>query len=95
MSAPAPVETASAGTPGSATHPARAVRPDAPDDDRFWKAGFFYVNRRDPALMVPKRFGVGWTINLGHPAGIVIGVVLLLVIAGGITLAAISPGSRH
>jgi len=95
MSVPNPVEAASAGTPGSATHPTRASRPDAPDDDRFWKAGFLYVNRQDPALLVPKRFGVGWTINLGHPAGIAIGVVLLVVIAGGITLAAISPGSRH
>jgi|GEM_PF-201675 len=95
MSVPNPIEAASAGTPGSATHPTRASRPDAPDDDRFWKAGFLYVNRQDPALLVPKRFGVGWTINLGHPAGIAIGVVLLVVIAGGITLAAISPGSRH
>ena len=39
------------------------------DDDRFWKAGFLYVNRGDPALMVAKRFGVGWTVNLGNPAG--------------------------
>ena len=39
------------------------------DDDRFWKAGFLYVNRDDPALMVAKRFGVGWTVNLGNPAG--------------------------
>jgi uncharacterized membrane protein len=39
------------------------------DDDRFWKAGFLYVTRNDPALMVAKRFGVGWTVNLGNPAG--------------------------
>jgi uncharacterized membrane protein len=39
------------------------------DDDRFWKAGFLYVNRGDPALMVAKRFGVGWTVNFGNPAG--------------------------
>jgi len=36
------------------------------DDDRFWKAGFLYVNRDDPALMVAKRWGVGWTVNLGN-----------------------------
>ncbi len=36
------------------------------DDDHFWKMGFIYYNRDDPALMVPKRFGVGCTINLGN-----------------------------
>jgi uncharacterized membrane protein len=37
------------------------------DDDRFWKAGLFYVNRDDPALLVGARFAVGWTANLGNP----------------------------
>ena len=27
-----------------------------------------------------KRFGVGWTVNLGHPGGIIAVVVLLAVI---------------
>ena len=66
---------------------------DAPDDDHYWKGGLVYVNRRDPALLVPKRFGAGWTINLGHPAGMAIGVVILLLIAGSVTLAILS-GSR-
>ena len=39
----------------------------ARDDDAFWKLGSFYVNRDDPAVVVPKRFGVGWTINLARP----------------------------
>jgi uncharacterized membrane protein len=56
-------------------------RPDAVDDDEHWKGGVFYVNRDDPALMVPRRFGLGWTVNLGHPAGIALTVGLLLVIA--------------
>jgi uncharacterized membrane protein len=60
---------------------------DAPDDDRYWKAGVFYVNGDDPALFVQRRFGVGWTLNLGHPAGVVIGVVLLVVIVGVLTFA--------
>lgn len=38
------------------------------DDDRFWKAGLFYVNRDDPALLVGARFGVGWALNYGNPA---------------------------
>jgi len=42
--------------------PARTDR----DDDRFWKAGLFYVNRDDPSVMVSNRFGVGWTFNFGN-----------------------------
>jgi uncharacterized membrane protein len=38
------------------------------DDDRFWKAGLFYVNRDDPAIVVGARFGVGWAANFGNPA---------------------------
>jgi len=56
-------------------------RPDAVDDDEHWKGGIFYVNRDDPALMVPRRFGLGWTVNLGRPAGIALTIGLLLVIA--------------
>ncbi|HLR02180.1 MAG TPA: DUF5808 domain-containing protein [Virgibacillus sp.] len=37
------------------------------DDDRYWKLGQFYVNRRDPAVFLEKRFGVGWTANFAHP----------------------------
>ena len=37
------------------------------DDDKYWKAGIFYVNKEDPSIFVEKRFGVGWTINFGHP----------------------------
>lgn len=58
----------------------------ARDDDRFWKLGSFYVNRDDPSIFVPKRFGVGWTVNLGRGAGwaLLIGIILLAV---GITVA--------
>jgi uncharacterized membrane protein len=45
---------------------ARAAGTDR-DDDRFWKAGLLYANRDDPALVVGARFGVGWTLNFGHP----------------------------
>ena len=60
-------------------------RPDAVDDDEHWKGGLFYVNRDDPALVVPRRFGLGWTVNLGRPAGIALMVALLLVIAALVT----------
>jgi uncharacterized membrane protein len=37
------------------------------DDDRYWHGGFFYSNPDDPALFVEKRYGLGWTLNFGHP----------------------------
>jgi uncharacterized membrane protein len=69
-------------------------RPDAVDDDEHWKGGLIYVNRDDPALVVPRRFGLGWTVNLGHPAGIALTILLLLVIAGGVTAVILTAHSR-
>ena len=46
-----------------ATH--AEVRPDLTPDD-CWKLGIFYYNPRDPALMVEKRFGIGYTLNFGN-----------------------------
>ena len=45
------------------------------DDDRFWKAGLFYVKRDDPSIVVGARFGVGWALNFGNP-------VAWLIVAG-------------
>lgn len=70
-------------------------RPDSPDDDRYWKAGFFYINRNDPSVFVPKRFGVGWTVNLGSIGGTAIGIILLAIIAGAIVMAIVAPGTGH
>ncbi len=55
----------------------------ARDDDRYWRAGALYINRDDPALLVPKRVGFGYTINLGHPVSWVLlaAIVALLVLA--------------
>lgn len=47
------------------------------DDDRLYRWGLFYVNRDDPAVLVPKRFGVGWTLNLARPATWLIVVAVL------------------
>jgi uncharacterized membrane protein len=48
--------------------------------DRYWKAGMFYVNRDDPAWLVEKRFGVGYTLNFGNPRSwIAVGVLLLFI----------------
>jgi uncharacterized membrane protein len=58
----------------------------ARDDDRYWIIGSIYYNPDDPALMVSKRFGIGWTINFGHPqakflvAAFVVVIVLITII---------------
>lgn len=52
------------------------------DNDEHWKAGIFYWNKDDASLILPKRFGVGWTMNWARPAA--------WVIVGGFTLASIA-----
>ncbi len=49
------------------------------DDDRYWIGGLFYNNPDDPAVFVPKRYGLGWTVNFGNPRGkfFLIGTLLL------------------
>lgn len=34
--------------------------------DACWRAGMFYVNPDDPAILVEKRFGIGYTLNFAH-----------------------------
>jgi uncharacterized membrane protein len=36
-------------------------------DDRYWTWGMLYFNRADPAFLVEKRFGIGYTFNFAHP----------------------------
>ena len=56
--------------------------PQSPDDDHLWRWGIFYENRQDPRVWVEKRNGIGLTVNIGHPGGMVsMGVVTLLVLA--------------
>ncbi|MGA9751097.1 MAG: DUF5808 domain-containing protein [Acidobacteriota bacterium] len=63
-----------------------AGRPPSRGDgtpDSCWKKGMFYVNRDDPALWVPKRFGIGYTLNFGHRgAWVILGILLAIALAG-------------
>jgi uncharacterized membrane protein len=47
--------------------PERTTGPEA--DPANWKWGFLYVAPDDPALFVEKRWGGGFTLNFGLPAG--------------------------
>jgi uncharacterized membrane protein len=58
----------------------------ARDDDRYWKGGIFYFNPEDPSIFVEKRFGIGWTINFGHPVGMIFTVVVLVIVVGSLAL---------
>lgn len=83
--------SATTGQSGSRVKAGRAAESGAVrrDDDRHWKMGAFYVNRDDPALFVEKRFGVGFTINFGRPAAVVVTLGLILFIAAVTVIAAL------
>jgi len=55
----------------------RALAQAAPS--RHYRWGVFYVNADDPRLWVPKRLGLGWTLNFARPAA---AWVLILLAAG-------------
>src|SRR3984893_15944922 len=53
-----------------------------------WK-GSFYSNPNDPALLVPKRFGIGYTLNFGNPwSWAVLAFLLLMLVVPFILLTA-------
>jgi uncharacterized membrane protein len=50
--------------------------------DACWKLGLIYYNPNDPAVLVEKRFGVGWTFNFANPrCWLVMGAILLFILA--------------
>ena len=65
------------------------------DDDRYWYGGFFYNNPDDPAVFVPRRYGLGWTVNLGHPRGRPFLTVMLAVPLALAILGILFPGLIH
>ena len=56
------------------------------NDDQYWYGGILYNNPDDPALFVEKRYGLGWTLNFGHPQaklfliGLFVGTLVLSII---------------
>lgn len=63
-------------------NPPEDVSQLAPDD--YWRlGGTIYVNPKDPALFVPKRMGIGTTMNFGHwqAYAILLGPLVLLLLA--------------
>ncbi len=54
----------------------------AADDDNHWILGGIYNNKDDPSIFVEKRFGLGFTINVGNPVGRIILIVTFALICG-------------
>ncbi|WP_077369741.1 DUF1648 domain-containing protein [Anaerosalibacter sp. Marseille-P3206] len=51
------------------------------DDDEFWKLGnTIYYNPDDPTLFIEKRFGVGWTVNVGRPLGMLFMILPFIIV---------------
>jgi len=67
---------------------ARAGAPPTGDrtPDSAWKWGLVYVNSADPAILVEKRLGIGYTLNLGNHWTWVIIALLLAPVAIGLSL---------
>jgi uncharacterized membrane protein len=44
-----------------------SVRDGMREPAEHWKLGVLYHNPENPSLWVPKRFGLGWTLNFANP----------------------------
>ena len=53
---------------------------DAAEDDQNWIFGMVYYNKKDKHYMTQTRFGMGTTVNLAHPAGLLTELIGLLAI---------------
>lgn len=56
------------------------------DDDAEWLLGVFYFARENPAVVVPKRIGVGYTVNFAHPTTWLICAALVLLVVLSLVL---------
>ena len=52
---------------------------DPTSDFKNYKWGFFYCNKADPRIFVPKRSGLGYTLNFCKPY-VTIGFILVVLI---------------
>ncbi|QHW31513.1 DUF1648 domain-containing protein [Paenibacillus rhizovicinus] len=59
-------------------------------DGAHWLAGGgLYYNPKDPAVFVPKKYGIGWTVNFGRPMGWIVVITLILIPFAIVTLVAV------
>ena len=53
------------------------------DDDKEWTGGLVYHNKEDSKILVPKRYGVGYTFNFSNKWS---WLILIIIIGVPITL---------
>ncbi|MGH9414997.1 MAG: DUF5808 domain-containing protein [Terriglobales bacterium] len=70
-------------TPATELAPAQTVDRD---NGNYWYFGF-YRNPNDPAILVPKRYGLGYTFNLGNTGGRWLGTATVVLIAASVLIA--------
>lgn len=58
----------------------RKWRDKVPGEAESWKWGVFYYNPNDDRIMLPKRTGLGFTLNFARPGAIVLFMFALVVI---------------
>ncbi len=64
---------------------AAAAQNAPPPADLDHRRRIFAADRNSKALFVPKRFGIGWTLNFRHPASwVILGLIAAVVLAGAI-----------
>ena len=61
-----------------------------PNESAHWHGVIFYHNPEDARYFLPKRTGLGWTINFAHPGAI---VMLVLIIAAVVSFGIMMTGS--
>ncbi len=49
------------------------------NNNLYWKWGIFYNNPNDSSIWVPKRTGLGWTLNFAHPVSFLLLSLLVIV----------------
>lgn len=58
-------------------------RNQVPNEKDYWKLGIFYFNPADSRIFLPKRTGLGWTLNFARPVSVFIisAIIVLAVLA--------------
>lgn len=50
-------------------------------DDKHWKfKDWIYFNPEDKAIFIEKRVGIGWTVNIGRPMGLILLVLPIIIV---------------
>nr|WP_231716062.1 DUF5808 domain-containing protein [Arthrobacter zhangbolii] len=78
-----PVDGTVDGTAAGAAAAGEPADGDPVYDSSNYRAGI-YTNRADPRVLVPKRIGVGVTLNAGRPAGLAFYLAIALVSVAGL-----------